>query len=161
MTWWSVTLRTNMADLTSIIRITGTIGGRTLNFSHTYTLEDVYDVVQTSADPAGSTLGTIGNNEEAGQEAIMPQAGFDYLFFRNNSPQHYSGIGLNATSKSVQLVCSPNQFGILCSNATGETYGATATLPATLIDPESVSLTGVVGVCNGSVSVLAAYNAST
>lgn len=149
-----------MADLTSIIRITGNIGGRTLNFSHTYTLEDVYDVVQTSADPAVGT-GTIGNNEEAAQEAIMPQAGFDYLFFRNNSPQHYSGIGLNATSKSVQLVCSPNQFGILCSNASGETYGATATLPATLIDAESVNGAPIVNTCVGSVSILAAYNAAT
>ena len=149
-----------MADLTSVVRIIGTIGGRSINYTHTFTLEDVYDVVQASADPSAVT-GSIGQNEEAGQEAILPQANFDYLFFRNNSPQHCSGINLTATSDTAGLICSPGQFGILCSNATGEAFGTTATLPATLIDAESISATAIANTCNGSVSLFAAFTAST
>jgi hypothetical protein len=144
-----------MADLTSIVRILGSIGGRSINFSHTYTLEDVYDVVQTSADQA-STTGSIANADDGG-EANVPQAGFDYLFFRNNSPQHFSGINLVATSETAGLICSPNQFGIMCSNATGEFFGT----GGTLINVESVSAVNITNACGGSVSILAAYNAST
>ena len=144
-----------MANLTSVVRIIGNIGGRSINYSHTYILEDVYDVVQTSADPSALT-GSIANADDGG-EANVPQAGFDYLFFRNNSPQHCSGINLVATSETAGLICSPGQFGIMCSNETGEFFGTNGTL----INVEAISAAPIVNTCNGSISLLAAYTAST
>ena len=149
-----------MADLTSTLTITGTVNGRSVSISHTFTLEDVYD--------AGSL-----DEEGVGREHLMAAR----LAFNQNNPNYLacvnkdafgvtemvfatSGSTINFTLNPGAIVCltAAEGTGLLLDTATGT--GITLEDLATLTSDNVHTGTGAL-LPFGRISTIAAFQATT
>ena len=144
-----------MANLTSRIAIVGNVGGRGINFTHTYTVEDVYDAALRTSSKAFNYDSLVGTDN------VVPfQDTPNYLLLSNTHPQFPVVFGMATSGNTMKVVCQPNSFAILhATTALGildTSNGTTA-----LLDVSNVSGNALQGLSNGQASVLAAFNAST
>lgn len=149
-----------MADLTSTLRISGTINGRKIDFEHTYTIEDVYD--------AGTHIATQQNSDSsfgAEDAAATGVWGYlqdtpNYMLFKNDSRQWWQTFGLNNSTQYGAISIPPQGFAILhavtgafnVTNASGET---------TLLDVEDIGTASgyAPGSALGIPTIYLAFNA--
>ena len=109
-----------MAELTSIISVSGTVGSKQISFSHTYTLESVVDAGGWyGANPNAGTAQT-GQHGNADQLNFLPPT-FSYAFISNESTNHAAVVVLQDIDSSIDtdLFLMPGQFAVLCTIATG------------------------------------------
>ena len=99
---WSVTLRTDMADLTSTVTITGIVNGRRLSISHTCTVQDVYDAGLILSDNSGANpaayAGTASN-------ITLAQGSPSFIFVRSNTVSTPSLVQLQMASDNDYVLC--------------------------------------------------------
>ena len=151
-----------MADLTSTITITGIVGGKKIDHSHVWTIEDVYDVGTFDMD-APALSPSIGSGADGSE--TFKQDSPTYLFAANKSVAHSGLLHLTPTgaAKEMYLMLLPGQFVILGehTNGTGlmNTSGSTTT---TLLEIEKVQFDKIADI--GKVikgAALVAYQATT
>lgn len=152
-----------MADLTSTLRIQGTIGGRVVNFSHTYTISDVYDVALRSSGHAFNYDSFMGEEDGAAQtqNVFYFQDTPNYLAMAATHPQFPTVFNLETSgTNDVRLVCAPGAFVVLHANTAmisqNTTNGGT-----TLNDVENIGVNALQGFPNGQANVMAVFNAVT
>ncbi len=149
-----------MADLTSTLTITGTVNGRSVSISHTFTLEDVYD--------AGSL-----DEEGVGREHLIAAR----LAFNQNNPNYLacvnkdafgvtemvfttSGSTISFTMNPGAIVCltSAEGTGLLIDTSTGT--GITLE-DLTFLISDSVEASSGAILPFGRISTIAAFQATT
>ena len=148
-----------MADLSSIITVSGNVNGRRVQFTHTYTITDVYDVASRA-----SAEGTEASNymESAGKGGAIGyrQNGPNYLIGKNSSAVQPMLISIFNSTDQVDVVLGANQFFIIAGddglfNVTGST-GETS-----LLEVDRVDALKVPGFSAGVPSVLMAFKAAS
>ena len=151
-----------MADLTSTLTITGTINGRSISITHTYTLEDIADVGVMSEDGVGgqnhhSTLGSAPNNS-------YTQTNPEYLMGVNRDTLGVTRVLLTGLDVSINM--QPGTvFCLTSSPGTGlglETNSGTSIALDDLTSMETTTATvGGSALITGKVSSLAAFGTTT
>lgn len=152
-----------MSTLTSTIAITGTINGRSINISHTYTNEDIIDAGVMSEEGVGqihhSTLGSAPNNSYI-------QANPEYLAMVNKDAHGVTKMIMNTSGGDINFYLLPGTIAVLTSSpgtgialATG-TGTSIALGDLTIITSNPVTINGAV-LMQGRVSSLAAFATTT
>lgn len=148
-----------MADLVSTLRITGRIGNRSISFTHTYTMTDVYDAGLRNSSGAASDASYLGGNNVNAEQYLYLQDTPNYLLMANISPQFPVVFNITSSSAPIaEMVLVPGSFAILgavsgmlnLTNATGST---------TLLDVGNVFCSSVPGIPIGTSAVFMAFNA--
>ena len=151
-----------MANLTSTITITGAIGGRKVDISHTYTVEDVYDAFSRhTAANAGSVGGFMSRQSDAGTYGYA-QNSPNYVFMANASVSGISVIDFSLSGPvSAGIVLMPLHFCILHGiNGFMDVSGVSGnTAMRDLLDLGTS--TGISGFQTGIPKVFAAFFATT
>lgn len=150
-----------MADLTSTISISGTVGTKTISFTHTYTLEDVIDAGTYSADGNIGTGGIIKTGTGGGDAEFRPDE-FSYCLAYNIS-QYPASLQLidSDAGITVPLYLLEGQFLITMAIAAGMfTYNVTATTSSLhqceQVIPDNSPPTSFKAPCSIMVATLAA-----
>lgn len=150
-----------MADLTSTLRITGKIGNRTINFTHTFTMEDVYDAGLRNSSGAASSGSYMGGNNVNAEQYLYLQDTPNYMLMANINPQF--PVVFNVTSSSapiIEVICPPGAFCVLGAN-TGMVNLTNAANSTTLLDVGNVFGASLNGFPMGTPAVFMAFNAVT
>lgn len=149
-----------MSTLTSTITVSGTIAGRKINFSHEYTIENVYDAGQRTYGNWGWSGPYVAEQLNSLPPAYLQDTP-TYLLLRNTSSLYPSEVTITGISGFVFWLW-PNQTVIINSNTassgTGNyTNGSGAT---TLLDFEGVEFDNInTGNYGGSPYAMFAFNA--
>ena len=115
-----------MADLTSIISISGNVGGKSISFTHTYTMEEVSDAGAVFGATDGRTDGA--SPAQSGLRQIRTRSGeINFLTAQNKSTKVPSFIGLNPSGIGCALSLLPGQSVVLFSLDAGGLYGESST----------------------------------
>ncbi len=149
-----------MADLTSNIRITGTIDGRKIEFAHEYTLENIYDAGQRTWGTFGWTGPYVGASPSTTPPSYLQDTP-TYLLLRNTSLLYPTEVEFNNITgmffwlwpgQTVILNANSNSSGMAnYTNATGET---------TMDDPGDIIFDNInTGNASGSPYAMWAFNA--
>lgn len=149
-----------MADLTSTIKITGTINGRKIDFEHTYTITDVYD--------AGTHIATQLNNDASFAAEDAAGTGVwgylqdtpNYMLFKNDSRQWPQIFELGTNGQDCAISVPPQGFALLAAT-TGCCNLTNAAGNTTLLDVEQIT-TGngyATGAGLGVPTIYLAFNA--
>lgn len=149
-----------MADLTSIITISGTLNGRKIDFTHTYTIEDVYDAgthIATQMSPDNSFGADDGSGEGVwGYLQDTP----NYMLLKNDSRQWQQVFLLETSGQDCLVSVPPQGFVIMhadvgCCNLTNSA-GNTA-----LLDVDNISAASgyATGAALGIPTIYLAFNA--
>ena len=150
-----------MADLTSNIRITGTIDGRKIEFAHEYTLENIYDAGQRTHGNWGYTGHYVGASPSTSAPPSYLQDTPTYVLLRNTSLQYPTEVEFNNITgmffwlwpgQTVILNANSNSSGMAnYTNASGET---------TMDDPGDIWFDNInTGNTSGSPYAMWAFNA--
>ena len=147
-----------MADLVSTLRITGRIGNRSISFTHTYTMEDVYDAGLRNSSGAASSASYLGGNNVNAEQYLYLQDTPNYMLMANINPQFPVVFNITSSSAAIaEIICAPGSFCILgavsgmlnLTNATGST---------TLLDVGNVFGSSLQGFPMGTPSIFMAFN---
>ncbi len=148
-----------MANLVSTLRISGRIGNRSISFTHTYTMEDVYDAGLRNS--SGGTFDTsyLGGNNVNAEEYLYLQDTPNYLLMANTNPQFPVVFNITSASAPIaEFALAPGAFCIL--GAVGGMLNLTnATGSTTLLDVGNVYGSGMPGFPSGTPAVFMAFNA--
>ena len=150
-----------MADLTSTIRITGTIDGRKIDFSHTYTLENIYDAGQRTYGSFGWTGPYVGTSPSRSAPPYYLQDCPTYLLLRNTSLLYPTRVYFDTITGMVFWLW-PGQTVILNANSTssGMANYTNASGETTMDDPGDVIFDNInTGNYGGSPYAMWAFNA--
>lgn len=146
-----------MADLTSTITITGTINGRKISFSHTYTMEDVYDAGTRLCGQALNESNVLANEANAGTIGWLQDTP-NFIALRNSNTQYWEKFILNTASPGIGLCLAPGQTAIL-NGTTGVGNLSNGTGSTTLRDVTEITTTTYTGQAHANPSVFVAFNA--
>lgn len=149
-----------MADLTSSLTITGSIGGRKITYAHVYTMEDVYDAgCRTSGffnqdSPYGSL--------SAGGGALnFPQDTPNYLMARNASGTTPMTADITLAGGAViRMALLPGQMAVI-HGTTGMANASAVAATATLLDAVSLGVGSMGFYGHGQPQLYVAFNAVT
>lgn len=147
-----------MADLVSTLRITGRIGNRSISFTHTYTMTDVYDAGLRNSSGAASSSSYLGGSNVVGEQYLYLQDTPNYLLMANINPQF--PVVFNVTSSSapiIEIICAAGSFCILGA-VSGMVNLTNATGSTTLLDVGNVFGNGLDGFPMGTPSIFMAFN---
>ena len=122
-----------MADLTSTISISGTIGGKSYKRSSVFTLEDVYDYGQATADDTLSAMASASFRSTNAAGMNFSQDCPSYLLAANNSVSQAGMLSMNnpGGSKLMSLILAPGQFVVLLEYTQGAGIITTNTTAST------------------------------
>ena len=119
-----------MADLTSTIRVTCTLGGKVIAFSHTATVADVYDIGfrQSNAAASAGFSADGGATDGGGGSPTFSQESPDYVLVRNDGASaaasvqiiapDFTALGLTLTPGAVMIAMAPTTGGIAKASGT-------------------------------------------
>lgn len=152
-----------MSTLTSTIAITGTINGRSINISHTYTNEDIIDAGVMSEEGVGQQH--IATGGDASNNSYI-QANPEYLAMVNKDAHGVTKMIMNTSGGDINFYLLPGTIAVLTSSpgtgialATG-TGTSIALGDLTNITSNPVTINGAV-LMQGRVSSLAAFATTT
>ena len=147
-----------MADLTSTITISGSVNGKRISFTHSYVMEDVYDVGVHDREDAGVTINT--NNTGGGEAVTFSQDTPNYMLACNRSAIGVSLCNITSSGGSTIFILAPNSLVCLTGTA-GLTAPGSIITNITLQDPDSISADNYPPMVPGRMSIFVAFNAST
>ncbi len=149
-----------MADLTSNIRISGTIDGRKIEFSHEYTIEDIYDAGQRTYGNWGWTGPYVGVSPSTTPPSYVQDTP-TYLLLRNTSLLYPTEVEFDGIA-GLLFWLWPGQTVILNANSTssGMANYTNATGETTMDDPGDIIFDNInTGNTSGSPYAMWAFNA--
>lgn len=149
-----------MADLTSNIRITGTIDGRKIEFAHEYTLENIYDAGQRTWATFGWTGPYVGASPSTTPPSYLQDTP-TYLLIRNTSVNYPCLVEFDGIA-GLDFWLWPAQTVILNANSTssGMANYTNATGETTMDDPGDIIFDQLnAGSYGGSPYVMWVFNA--
>lgn len=145
-----------MADLTSKLTIAGSVNGRKISFTHTYTMSDVYDVGDRISGQANNDTGYLSGS---GPVMDWAQDTPNYLFIGNKNTQYWSVVGLGNSGNMVYMCLAPGQCAVLHAVTAMANITAVANSTA-LLDVVDIDLgSSYQGQGHGTPVVYAAFNA--
>ena len=153
-----------MADLTSTIRVTCTLGGKVIAFTHTAVVADVYDIGFRQAQNASATPVETdsGATDGGGASPTFQQTSPDYLLVRNDGVSAAASVGILASDfTSLGLTLTPGAVMIAMAPTTGGIAKASGTATeSTLNDGQNVQINSAYSGLP-IASVLLAYNSAS
>ena len=155
-----------MADLTSTIRVTCTLGGKVIAFTHTATVADVYDVGNRQSQ-GGSGSGMFkavdGASDGDGGYPTFSQPSPDYLLWRNDGVSAALATGLTLDGGNGEMAChlTPGVAMILMAPTTGGLAKVSATATESTLDVGEVFTPGTVYTGYPVASLMLAYNTAS
>lgn len=132
-----------MADLTSTLAITGTVGGRTINIQHTMTLADIYDAGVYREETVGTDHATMNG---AGPNNSYAQNSPNYLLLLNTDPHGLSDFDLTGPNISIHML--PNTVAVLNATA-GMALETNSNSSIALVDLDVLTSDSTTGVSGG------------
>lgn len=147
-----------MAELRSTLRITGVVNGKRINYSHTYTMEDVYDAGVHDTEFGGTQM--YNNSGAGGSQIVFSQDTPNYLLMVNRSAFGASQARLISSGGDTNFNLVPNALVLLTGTLGITAPGSTITNIA-LNDLDGVVKGPINPLPIGTLSILAAFNAST
>ena len=145
--------------MTSTITISGSIGGRKINFTHTYTLENVYDIGTRIASRENRDAQFVANSSGAVYGYLQDTPSL--ILLRNDSRQSMCSFTLTNAADPLVVHVYPRSFTLL--HSTSGTYNLTnASGSTTLTDvTDIITDTGINGLPIGVPVVFLAFNAAS
>lgn len=148
-----------MADLTSIITVSGNVNGRRVQFTHTYTITDVYDVASRASTEAAEVTNYADQGSVGGVIGYR-QPGPNFMIGKNSSATHPVQVSLFNSATRIDIAILANQFFILAGD--DGLFNVTSSGNETsLLDVDSISTAVVPGLSIGVPSVLMAFKAAS
>ncbi len=144
-----------MADLTSTLTISGSVNGKKINVSHTYTMEDVYDA--GTHDREALSAASIYTGDSGGGNEINFLQDTPNYFMCVNKDSH--GV-TKAIIGSVELYLTPGMF-YTTSGTAGLVLSTASATSIALVDVSSVVVNSVTPFPAGSVQLLVAFNGAS
>ncbi len=143
-----------MADLTSTLTISGSVNGKKINVSHTYTMEDVYDAGTHDRSVLSVSPSIYSGDNPGGNEITFNQDTPNYFMIVNKDTH---GVA-KAVIGTLELYLTPGMFFVL--TGTAGLYLTTSTdTDFALVDVSGVTVEPVTPFPSGSIQLLAAFNA--
>lgn len=130
-----------MADLTSTIKITGTINGQKISVTSVMTLTDIYDAGVSQPGDSELSFSTIGFGTV--KAATFEQDCPSYLFVTNRSPSEPSLVKMTNTGNTAMryMLLPPGGFIVLNEYENGAgMLNVAGALPTTLEGISSVEM---------------------
>ena len=137
-----------MADLTSILTITGTVGDKTFNYTHTYTPATVIDVVDQDDEQmrdAEETALVMSGSTDVASNSRSDKANPDHLYVQHRGKKGRAFVKLyqETGAKSAALVLKPGQWMEVHKGAAGGSFNSSTTaITTTYLDMDAVLITG-------------------
>lgn len=148
-----------MAELVSTLRISGSVNGKKINFTHTYTLEDVYDAgvndVEFDSAYILANASTVG-----GTQVAFEQNTPNYLLAVNNDTVGTSILDITLTGGTTYIYLQPKCFTCL-TGTQGISTGAASSTDIADESVTSITNTAIPPITGGRFSVLLAFNSTT
>lgn len=152
-----------MSTLTSTIAITGTINGRSINISHTYTNADIIDAGVMSEEGVGQQHLITGGD---GANNSFVQTNPEYLAMVNKDAHGVTQMIMSTSGGDINFYLLPGTIAVLTSSpgtgialATG-TGTSIALGDLTSITSDPVTVNGA-ALMQGRISSLAAFATTT
>lgn len=153
-----------MATLTSALSITGTINGRTIGFTNTYTLAGVLDGAHRNGQVPANGQTTMMKGTGGSGTGPAPPVNYAYPAFvcainKSTGVDLQFSMSEETSGTMIGVLLRPKEFFLMHSNATNGCWVVTATATTiTLIDNDKFTI-GPADEATVSFDVMGAYKA--
>lgn len=144
-----------MADLVSTLTISGSVNGKKINVSHTYTMEDVYDA--GTHDREALAVGNIYTGNTGGGNEICFNQDTPNYFMCVNKDTHGAAF---VTIGTVNLYLTPGMFFTTTGTA-GLVLSTASATSISLSDVGTVYALPITPFPPGAIQLLVAFNGAS